>query len=73
MNTISRLELPDDPDGNIGTYFSIMKIIPVVMDDFLLVILTIILIERSLQMDLYIVHNPHALHPDLEVQFPYIV
>ena len=39
------------------------------MDDCLLVILTIPLIDRSWQM----VHNFPALHPDLEVQFSYIL
>ena len=35
MRTNPRLELPDDPDRNIWMYFSIMKVTPAVMDDFL--------------------------------------
>ena len=35
MRTNPRLELPDDPISNIWTYFSIMKVTPVVMDNFL--------------------------------------
>ena len=42
-----------------------------VMDNFLLVILTIPLIDISLLMDLYKVHNLLPLHP--EVQFSYIL
>ena len=53
------------------TYYSIMRISPVVMDDLLLIILTIPLIDQSLQMDLYKVHNLPALHPDLKIQFTY--
>ena len=41
IRTIPRLELPDEPDRYIWAYFSIMTVTPVVMDDFLLVILTI--------------------------------
>ena len=41
MRTNPRLEIPDDPDRNIWAYISIMKVTPVIMDDFLLVILTI--------------------------------
>ena len=47
-----RLELPNDPNRNIWTYFPIMKISPLLKDDLLLVILTIPLIDRSLQMEL---------------------
>ena len=73
MKTNPRIELPDDPDINIWAYFSIMKVTPVVMDDFLLVILTTPHIDRSLQMDLYEVHNLPVLYPDLGVQFFYIL
>ena len=52
-------------------YYSIMRISPVVMDDLLLIILTIPLTDQSLQMDLYKVHNLPALHPDLKIQFSY--
>ena len=36
-----RLQLPEDPNFNIWNYYSIMKITPIVMNDFLLIILTI--------------------------------
>ena len=50
-----------------------MKKNPVVMDDFLLVILTIPLIDRSLQIDLNKVYNLSALHQDIGVQFSCIL
>ena len=50
-----------------------MKVALVVMDDFLLLILTTPLIDRSLQMDLYKLHNLPELHPDLGVQFTYVL
>ena len=41
------------------------------MDDFLLIILTIPLTDRSLEMDLYKIYNLPALHPKLKVEFTY--
>ena len=50
---------------------SIMKVTPIIMENFLLVILTIPLADQSLLMNLYKVHNLPALHPKLYVQFEY--
>ena len=41
MKRNPRLQLPEDPNINIWNYYSIMKVTPIVMDDFLLIILTI--------------------------------
>ena len=41
MKRNPRLQLPEDPNVNIWNYYPIMKITPIVMDDFLLIILTI--------------------------------
>ena len=68
MKRNPRLRLPEDPNINIWNYYTIMKIIPVVMDDFLLIILTIPLTDQSLEMDLYKVHNLPALHPKLKIR-----
>ena len=46
MHTNPHLELPEDPNKNIWTYYSIMRISPIVMDDLLLIILTITLIDQ---------------------------
>ena len=48
-----------------------MKITPIVMDDFLLIILTIPLTDQSLEMDLYKIYNLPTLHPKLKVEFTY--
>ena len=45
MKRNPRLQLPEDPNINIWNYYSIMKVNPTVMDDFLLIILTIPLIN----------------------------
>ena len=67
MKRNPRLQLPEDPNVNIWNYYPIMKITPVVMDDFLLIILT----NQSLEMNLYKVYNLPALHPKLKVEFTY--
>ena len=71
MKRNPRLQLPEDPNVNIWKYYPIMKITPVVMDDFLLIILTIPLTDQSLEMNLYKVYNLPALHPEVKVEFTY--
>ena len=71
MKRNPRLQLPEDPNINIWNYYSIMKVTLIVMDDFLLKILTIPLTDQSLEMDLYKIYNLPALHPKLKVEFTY--
>ena len=71
MKRNTQLTLPKDPNINIWNYYSIMKVTPIIMENFLLVILTIPLADQSLVMNLYKVHNLPALHPKLHVQFEY--
>ena len=71
MKRNPRLRLPEDPNIDIWNYYTIMKITPVVMNDFLLIILTIPLMDQSLEMDLYKVYNLPALHPKLKIKFTY--
>ena len=71
MKRNPRLQLPEDPNINIWNYYPIMKIMPVVMDDFLLIILTIPLTDQSLEMNLYKVYSLPALHLELKVEFTY--
>ena len=71
MKRNPRLQLPEDPNVNIWNYYPIIKITPIVMDDFLLIILTIPLTDQSLEMNLYKVYNLPALHPELKVEFTY--
>ena len=71
MKRNPRLTLPEDPNINIWNYYSIMKVTPIIMENFLLVILTIPLADQSPVMNLYKVHNMPALHPELHVQFEY--
>ena len=67
----ARLMLSEDPTQNIWTYYNIIKVTPIVMDDYLMVILTIPLIDSSLDVNLYKVHNLPMLHPKLQIQVEY--
>ena len=41
------------------------------MENFLLVVLTVPIIDTSLQMNVYRVHNLPTLHPSVKIQFTY--
>ena len=62
IHSNARLSLSEDPSQNIWTYYNIIKVTAIVMDDYLMIILTIPLIDSSLNVNLYKVHNlpmPH--------------
>ena len=61
----------ENPSENIWTYYNIIKVTPIELDDFLMVILTVPLIDSSLNVNLYHIHNLPMLHPTLEIQVEY--
>ena len=65
-----RLSLPDE---NIWAYYSIMYVTPIVIEDFLIVMLSILLIDKSLKMNHYLVYNLPAFYSELKVQFFFIL
>ena len=67
----ARLKLCEDPETNIWSYYGMVKLTPIVLDDYLMLILTVPLVDQSLHMDLYKVHNLPMLHPDLHVHAQY--
>ena len=67
----AQLMLSEDPTQNIWTYYNIIKVTPIVMHDYLMVILTIPLIDSSLDVNLYKVYNLPMLHPKLQIQVEY--
>ena len=71
MSHKPRLKLFDDVDNNIWGFFENVKVAPIVIGDILIVILTIPLVDESLQMNLYKVHNLPLLHPDLQIEVTY--
>ena len=69
----ARLRLSEDPKTNIWAYYGNVKLSPIVLQDYLMLILTAPLIDLSLQMDLYKVYNLPMLHPTLNVYAQYEV
>ena len=67
----ARLKLCENPETNIWSYYGTVKLTPIVLDNYLMLILTIPLIDQSLHMNLYKVHNLPMLHPTLNVHAQY--
>ena len=67
----ARLRLCEDPETNIWAYYATVKLTPTVLQDYLILIFTIPLIDQSLQVNLYKVHNLSMLHPTLNVHAQY--
>ena len=67
----ARLRLSKDPTTNICTYYGNVKLTPIVLQDYLMLILNVPLIDHSLQLNLYKVYNLPMLHPKLNVHAQY--
>ena len=78
INASPWLQLPNNPDKIIGLiiqfcYYPILRVTTIVMEDYLLLILSIPLIEKSLRMKLYKVHNLPVLKLQLSLQYKYVI
>ena len=67
----ARLKLCEDPETNIWSYYGMVKLTPIVLEDYLMLILTVPLVDQSLHMNLCKVHNLPMLHPILHVHARY--
>ena len=67
----ARLKLCEDPESNIWSYYGTIKLTPIVLEDCLMLILTVPLVDQSLQMNLYKIYNLPMLHPILHVHAQY--
>ena len=67
----ARLKLCEDSETNIWSYYGMVKLTPIVLDDYLMLILTVPLVDQSLHMNLYKIHNLPMLHPTLNVHVQY--
>ena len=67
----TRLKLCDDPETNIWSYYKTIKLTPIVLEDYMMLILIVPLIDQSLHMNLYKVYNLPRLHPTLHVHAQY--
>ena len=67
----ARLKLCEDPKTNIWSYYGTIKLIPTVLQDYLMLILTVPLVDQLIQMNLYKGYNLSKLHPVLNVHVQY--
>ena len=67
----ARLKLCEDPETNIWSYYGTVKLTPIVLQDCLMLILTVPLVDQTLHMNLYKVYNLLMLHPTLNVHVQY--
>ena len=67
----ARLKLCEDLETNIWSYYGTIKLTPIVLDDYLMLIHTVPLIDQSLHMNLYKIYNLPMLHPILHVHAQY--
>ena len=67
----ARLKLCEDPNTNIWSYYGTIKLTPIVLQDYLMLILTIPLVDQTLHTNLYRVHNLPMLHPILQMHVQY--
>ena len=67
----ARLRLCEDPEANIWSYYRTVKLTPIVLQDYLMLILTVPFVDQSLQMNLYKVHFLPMSHPTLNVHAQY--
>ena len=67
----ARLKLFEDPEVSVWSYYRTIKLTPIVLEDYLMLILTIPLVDQSLNMNLYKVYNLPMLHPILHVHVQY--
>ena len=73
LKSNARLKLCEDPNTNIWSYYGTIKLTPIVLQDYLMLILTVPLIDQTLHMNLYKVHNLPMLHPILQMHVQYEV
>ena len=68
-----RLKLPTDPTDKLWEYYTYLKIVPVVMNNYLIVVLQVPLVDISTTFQVYEIFNLPALHPKLGIAYQYVL
>ena len=72
MRSNPRLKLPYDPQTQeIWKYYEVMKVTPIILDKMLVILLTIPVLDKSLELNIYRVHNLPSIPPGQEVAATY--
>ena len=74
MKPNPRLRLPYNPDTeDIWKYYKVIKITPVVIDKLLVILLTIPIIDNTLELNIYRIHNLPAIPPGHKIATTYLL
>ena len=74
MGPNPRLKLPYDPDTrDVWKYYKVMKITPVVIDKLLVILLTIPILDSTLELNIYHIHNLPAIPPGHKIATTYLL
>ena len=68
-----RLQLMGHPDIDVWSFYRHVKMVPLVLQDHLVVTFQIPLVDKENQLDLYKIQNLPVLHPALGIRFHYKV
>ena len=72
MRANPRLRLPYDPRAEeIWKYYGVTKVTPIVMDKMLVILMTIPVLDKTLELNIYEVHNLPAIPPGQEIESLY--
>ena len=71
MRENPRLESPYDPDESIWRYYEVMKVTPIIVEDLMVVLLTIPLTDKSLTINVYKAHNLPAVNTEVGISATY--
>ena len=64
MHANPRLRLPYDPRaGEVWKYYSVIKVTPIVVDKMLVILMTIPVLDKTLELNIYQVHSLPAIPP----------
>ena len=74
MGPNPHLKLPYDPDTrDVWKYYKVIKITPVVIDKLLVILLTIPILDSTLELNIYRVHNLPAIPPEHKIATTYLL
>lgn len=71
LRTNPKLRLPFNPEEDIWFYYDTAKVTPLLLDQTLLIMIDIPLMDSTLAMDVFEVHNLPKLDPALQMQYQY--
>ena len=72
MHSNPRLKLPYNPRSEeIWKYYSVVRVVPVVIDKLLVILMTIPVLDKTLEFNIYKVHNLPAVPLGQEVEATY--